>query len=269
MTNEPQVDFEYSKDSSHPIAIKPPSENHPHLSMMKNFLLFLVGFAGLDIIGILAGQILFMVSGLPTEQLEEYASSIQFLSSYNIIRYSVVAVMMALLLAKDFTKFIPQFKRFMPYFKGLSYGILLIIVSVSYNLFLEVIGVATTDNANQTAVVNLVKTYPIISAIWIPFLGPIIEELTYRLGLYDGVKKWNKVAAYVAVALIFGFIHFDYTSTNLLNEFLALPSYILAGLLLSYVYEKEGIVASSVAHIFNNLFSFIQIILFINTRGLS
>lgn len=269
MAHEPKVDFEYTQNSSQPIVIKPPLDIHPHLSVVKNFLIFLLGFAGLDIVGLIAGQILIATSNLPADQLQTYVTSIAFLSSYNLIRYSVVALFMAGLLSRDFQKFVPQFKRFMPYFKGVSYGILLILVSVSYSLFLDVIGVSTTDNANQTAVVNLVKTYPIISAIWIPFLGPVIEELTYRLGLFDGVRKWNKAGAYIAVALVFGFIHFDYASTNLLNEFLALPSYVLAGLLLSYVYEKEGILASSVAHIFNNLFSYIQIILFINTRGLS
>lgn len=264
MVVEPEVDFEYKENSAQPLVVKPPLDIHPQISILKNFLIFILGFAGLDIVGIIAGQLLIAFSGLPAEALPDFVISTPFLSNYNIIRYSVVAIFMAFLLAKDFTKFVPQLKRFMPYFKGLTYGVLLVIVSVSYGLFLDVIGVSSTDNANQTAVINLVKTYPLISAIWIPFLGPIIEELTYRLGLFDGIRKWNKIAAYVAVALVFGLIHFDYTSANLVNELLALPSYVLAGLLLSYVYEKEGIVASSVAHIFNNLFSFIQIVFLIS-----
>lgn len=85
-------------------------------------------------------------------------------------------------------------------------GINMIIDSISILIFGPV-----SDNVNQQIVVEVIKATPVASFIFIPFLGPIVEELTYRVGLYSLLRRWNKIAALVISALIFGFIHFDYS----------------------------------------------------------
>jgi len=57
--------------------------------------------------------------------------------------------------------------------------------------------------------------------------------------------------------LIFGLIHMSFKPETIVNELVNLPSYILAGSILTYAYEKEGFAVSTYAHITNNLISFL------------
>ena len=90
-------------------------------------------------------------------------------------------------------------------------------------------------------------------------MGPIVEEFTYRYGLFGYVKKHNKTLAYVATILIFALIHFEFTTDvdQLVNELLNLPSYLIGAIVLSIAYDKsDNLVVPIIAHIFNNLISF-------------
>jgi membrane protease YdiL (CAAX protease family) len=92
-----------------------------------------------------------------------------------------------------------------------------------------------------------------------------VEELTYRVGLFNAISSRNRIAAYVVSALVFGFLHFNIPlnadgaidQAKLIEEFINIPSYIVSGLVFGYIYEKEGFAGSSVAHITNNLISYI------------
>ena len=134
---------------------------------------------------------------------------------------------------------------------GTSFGGLCLILSYIYQSFAYTY-YEFGANSNESGIENMVHAYPIISIIIFVILGPCSEEITYRVGLFGAINKANKILAYIATVLIFALIHFDFTSKNIVDELLNLPSYIIGAIILTYTYDRYGIVASLSAHITNN-----------------
>ena len=59
-------------------------------------------------------------------------------------------------------------------------------------------------------------------------------------------------------------LNFDMSRAQIINELINLPAYVIAGLILNYAYDREGIAASTYAHIFNNLIGFLLAMLAAN-----
>ncbi|MCH3976117.1 MAG: CPBP family intramembrane metalloprotease [Bacilli bacterium] len=243
--------------------VKEPKVTYPRISGSRNFFIFILGFLGLDILSIIFGNLsVFFVKQQGVIPLLVYQSSVDYLSMVNGLRYMAAFALLFGLTYPLLPSFKKAFRQKRTWIRGISYGLLAMIASTAYSIFINIVykgGV--TDNANQNAVVNVILSHPITSFIWIPFLGPIVEELTYRVGLFDGVRKINKFFAYLVVMLVFGFIHFDFTTTDLTNELLNLPSYFIAGIMFCYAYDHDGAPSSIVAHVLNNLFSYAAILI--------
>lgn len=235
----------------------------PLVTSPKSELSFLLlGTIGLSLITELLA--LFFQSWFPDLPL---TSALTFL---NTGRYLLV-IAIFILLFHAFKMLKPLFKSFLKVralVTGLAYGALVILVSILYSEITGLIFQLESDNENQKLVVEIIKSYPILSFIWIPFIGPFVEEITYRLGLFAFLRRYNKYLAYVLVGLIFGLIHFNLpleegviNQAKLAVELVNLPNYMISGLLFAYIYEKEGIASSTYAHISNNLLSYILTII--------
>lgn len=155
--------------------------------------------------------------------------------------------------------------------KGALYAVVLMVVSTFLGMISNIIltsqGIEQLVNENQRTINALIQgKYWYIAMFVVCLLGPISEEIRYRIGLFSLLKRANRILAYVISAIIFGLIHFDFNvlfeiSTNGMNpviiELVNLPSYIVAGLILSFAYEDWGPGASTMAHILYNSFGFI------------
>ena len=228
------------------------------LNYSKMVSLFLVGFIGLQAVSFIIQLIL-------------KNTNIYFLSTERgsgIINFSIYLMLFGtflLIINKDILPLINEFKTKKTWLIGVTYGIMLIVISQAVAYTFRLIGIAfnvnQTSNSNETGIDSIVNLFPFASILIFGIIGPFCEELTYRCGLFSLVKKKNRVLAYALVCLIFGLIHFDFNfgsaNYNLANELLNIPSYITAGMLLSYFYEKEGLGASTIAHCVNNLVSII------------
>jgi len=246
---------------------------NPKTSSWQDLVFIILAFLGLDLIVIIAQSIVvaYMRGQAYTDiAIASYLSSYQFLSIVNFTRYSIIFTIMVgiLFLTKTLLPIVKQFKKFRTFLYGVGMGFIVIFVSIIYNNFIAMIMPDFGSNENQNAVESVIKLYPLLSLIWIPFLGPIVEELGYRLGLFNFLNKYNRLLAYVVSALIFGLIHFNLPSSGDVNywakvgvEVLNLPGYIISGLLFNYIYEKENLGTSIVAHVTNNLVSYIATII--------
>ena len=155
--------------------------------------------------------------------------------------------------------FFSKYKRKIDYIYGLAYAITLIFVGALVgniiSLFYQV-----TDNANQSTAVIFSKNYPLLAFFVIGILGPVCEELTYRVGLYSFLRRINKYLAFAVTVLVFAFIHFDFEATDMVNELWNIPSYIVAGAILTLAYEHRGPACSMTAHVCYNIFAFLTIL---------
>lgn len=161
---------------------------------------------------------------------------------------------------------IPRFKHLLSHFKtplnfglGAAFAVILFGGSLLISSIMLIFGGSTSDN--QSAVITYLTKYPVISILIMGFVGPIVEEFTYRVGLYSIIRRLNKYVAIIATAVIFAFIHFNFFSEDIANEFLNLPSYLLAGAVLCLAYEKGGLSCSITCHCIYNTTTLLLILL--------
>lgn len=221
----------------------------------KNLMLFLIGFLFIYLI-----QTVLSFFFLANTYLLYFTYEA---SAYlNFSTYFILFGIFIIYLKDDLKDILIDLKKSRTYIYGLIYGLILIIVPTFISSILNIIFNNSSSNTNQETIESILDLFPFLSIIVFGLIGPICEEFTYRLGLFSSLsKKLNIVLTYIISAIIFGLIHFDYTSltdvTLLKTELINIPSYIVSGFLLCYFYKKEGLVASSIAHISNNMFSLI------------
>lgn len=244
-----------------------------HLPLVRQVGLFFLGWAGFQLIAVIL-SLIFQTAwaaanpGFTPEMAEEYVHSASYSAPVHFIAYTLLFGFLTLLLWKDNLLVLKSFKNKKGWLIGLSGFAALFVFQLVYgnvvSLILEAFGLELQSNANENALNVLTKAYPVLSVLIFGFVAPYCEELTYRAGLFSFFGRIGKWASYVLSALVFGLIHFDWTcfgDTNaLLIELYNLPVYIMAGVILGYVYDKGGFNASLTTHVLNNLLSTIATI---------
>lgn len=241
------------------------------LPLWKQLTLFGVGLFGLQIISLLIQVILVLIYRQNHSQveLEIFLDSVQVNAILNFSIYAIVFAILALILFKDNIRVLKTFKNWVIPVSAIIGYLAILAFNYIYAIILHVAGISITDNANESGITSIVKAYPLLSVIIFGMVGPICEEITYRLGLYSSLRRINKYLAFILTILIFAFIHFDFTAFKvsdpivLRNEFLNLPYYLFAAFVFSFLYEKFGFASSLSAHITNNLVSVISTIILV------
>lgn len=213
---------------------------------------------GMGLIGLIVISLLVSLTVLSAPK--DYQSAI-----INDVSYIVCFVAMISVLFVDYKKILPDFKKWQSYLFGVLLGGSIIVFTIFYsaivNLFYQY-GVSE----NETSIRSTFVLYPILSFIVVGFIGPICEELTYRAGLFALLKKYNIVLAYAVTSIVFAFIHFSFTSPNIVDELVNLPVYFVNGLILTFAYHKFGFICSMTAHMTNNIYAAISILIMINSK---
>ena len=187
----------------------------------------------------------------------------------NYTVYLVVFSVMILIIWTDFTPIFKSFKSWKPYVFGIAGYILLLILeggwSIVSSILFWALNVTRSVNTNEAAVQEVVQSYPFMSLIMFGIIGPAVEELTYRVGLFSFTRRVNIVLAYFVSIGVFALIHFEHSAVfnfiakqsyenycTLIIELLNLPSYLMAGAIFTFLYHKWGFAASYTAHMTNN-----------------
>ena len=243
------------------------SRNAFNVSFVWQLVIFATGWIGLQIIASVI-QVGFIVFG--RVEIEQLTTNPNILGPLEFITYflEIIALLLIVVLSKNGIKFVRPFKSWQTYiFGALAFGALFIFDLLYSNLVVpENIG----DNQNQQLVIDITKAFPVLSIIVFGVVGPVCEELTYRVGLFGFLRRWNRVAAYIIGALFFAFIHFSLESVlkivaegtmeYFIIELWNIPAYIVCGFVLVATYDLFGFGASTVAHILNNVIGVIQIL---------
>lgn len=228
------------------------------VAISKEISLFLMLILGLTAISLLFQFITVLINPY-------FLNSVAGSAMMNFSIYLVAFGVCLLILNKDVVKVFFKFKEKRTWIYGIAYGFFLIIASALYNAFSSVVFGNVGSNNNENAIDSIIASFPVLSVIVFSFIGPICEELGYRLGLFSFLRKYNRVLAYIVAAVIFGFIHFDFTtfgnSDALKVELINIPSYVISGLILCYVYDKEGLETSILAHVTNNFIAVLMTVI--------
>ena len=130
-------------------------------------------------------------------------------------------------------------------------AIILILVNVIlYKLFTGM----NVKMENQETIMEAYKNSKILMLIAVILFAPFVEEMVFRYSLSTLIK--NDSVFVIASSLIFGLMH---------GIGLASIIYISLGVVLSLIYLKtnKNVVASTIAHILNNAFAMITILIMI------
>ena len=166
----------------------------------KQLVLFLVGWLGFQII---ANFIMIFVLHAPLSGVLKSAI-------VNYVSYIVLGIAMGLIVWADWKKLFKSFKGWKPYVFGIVGFAAIMTFSNFWNIVLQFIPLDITDNANQASANSIVASYPLLGLLILGFVGPICEELTYRVGLFSFSKRINRVLGYVITLVVFALIHFDF-----------------------------------------------------------
>lgn len=229
---------------------------HPVIS----FRLFLIGFFVFNIIGFLISFIFSAYAtgafGANKTAANNFLNDVRIDMFVNTISYCAIFVILLFAARTSIPQLIKSFVMKNGYIAGLVGMAAIYLFGVLYGLLLDVLKIGITSNTNQQSLDSVVKLFPVISLIVFAIIGPICEELTYRVGLFSFLHHRSRVLAYVLTIVIFSFIHFTVTSFEaLLNEVLNLPFYAFTAFVLCYLYEHYGFAASTFTHVLNNTLS--------------
>jgi len=224
------------------------------LTDYKEFLLLVVGFLGLIVFSLLASL---AIQNFPIKETGVRVAITNF------IVYLLALGVISCVVGDDYIPILNKFKETIFKYKrllivALAVGIM-IGFSYAYQGILNACHVSILNNDNQKALVEATFKQPVLTFFAVVLFAPIVEEFAYRLGLFSLLRKRNRWVAYVVSVIFFTLIHFNYTSNNLANECLNLPNYIVPAILLAALYEYQGIPSSILAHVLNNLISYIII----------
>ena len=152
----------------------------------------------------------------------------------------------------DFNKFINRWKENLRIgFKNWLFGFLCMVFTNA--IIIQLTGNIASNEAQNRSFIDI---FPIISFIFMVFIGPFIEEILFRKGFKDVFK--NKYLYYVFSAFLFGFAHILATIStidvfaNPLQLLYIIP-YSAIGFFLAKSYiETDTIYTSTLFHTFHN-----------------
>lgn len=231
------------------------SNNILFLHPLAQVGIFLVGFA---FAGMLIAEIIFSIFASGIKDNDLLKSTVILSATY----FSMFIGLLCIPLTTRRKEFLSKYKRPIDYIYGIAYAITIVLMSMALSTLISLFH-NVGDNANQTAVISVSKNYPILAFFIFGLIGPICEELTYRVGLYSLFRRINKYLAFAITMIVFAFIHFDFesfTNGNLVEELWSIPSYLLSGLLLTIAYEHRGPACSMTAHMAYNTFALLMIL---------
>ena len=221
-------------------------ENAPkkdtQFALWKRGVLIAIGTMGLFAASLFAT---FFCLGVPSFERE---------GAISLVTYVLLAGGLVGFISVDIPKFLPAFKKWQPYVVGLGLGIGMILFDMAYLNLIDLF-YTTSVGGNETSVRSVIDLYPAACMFIFGILGPLCEELTYRVGLFGLLKKVSRVLAYIVASLVFGFMHFDWTSSDLVNELVILPTYVVSGAILALAYDLYDLPCSWMAHSVNNVWA--------------
>lgn len=238
--------------------------------LYKRIIVFLLGFVGLQVFAVALQLLNFFYYIFLTFDLNLFVNRVNFsLNSNVILNYTMYiiafSVMLIIIGDNNIQEIINKFKDNKNVKEGFIFGVLVLCSSMFYNIIIQNIIPNISENQNEDAVRSIITLNPFLSTIAVAIVGPIVEEFTYRYGLFGVLKKKSKKLAYFVTIILFALIHFSFdnaTAQEWVIELANLPSYMIAAAILCYAYDRNDSLATSIiAHIFNNAYSVLMTLL--------
>jgi len=196
----------------------------------KNLILIGIYVAGILFFPRLVGLLIAFIRGYTYEYARE---SMYVLSLTNFIIYAMLCGILLRLTCDIFKQDFQRIGSWGAFFKQMGFGLLCTFgAALLGNSIVMLLGTIETA-MNQELVVTALATRPFLMIITIVFLGPIVEEIIFRLVLMN-LFNWRPIHNVIISSLIFGLVHV------LIGGLIHIIPYFLMGLVLGYFYLKHN-----------------------------
>lgn len=236
-----------------------------YLPQKNQLALFLIGFIGFQLIGTLITMAFLgygiSIYGDNAELVTKFVDSAPVSMFVNSVSYVVIYLLCLLNSRIGIPDLLSKFKGTKPYLAALCAILAIFAFNFVYNAFLYTLNIQIHDNINEAGLNSIIKEYPIQCIFMFGILAPIVEELTYRVGLFSLGARKGKGFAYAITIIVFTIIHISFVETDIINELLNIPFYCFAAATFCFIYDKYGFAASVVAHVLNNFTSIILMVI--------
>jgi len=176
-----------------------------------------------------------------------------------------------------------QFSKKRVYITAIMTLLMTLIFRYVYNFIIAFIFDEVEESTNQGNIEDGLHSSGLLLAIIIIHIcigAPLYEEFVFRSFIFKlinwvGKKVQNKVKvigiitrilAFLISSFIFAFAHFKYRFEVLADEIITFPTYFVSGLFLAYAYNRDGYLASLLAHMLNNILGVVLILIRIITK---
>ncbi len=133
----------------------------------------------------------------------------------------------------------------------LSYGAMLLFNMAISGILLLLI--EDVDNPNNAAVIDMAQTSSGPVAALAVFLAPIVEELVFRAGIFGGLRRVNRLLAYLTCILLFSLYHVWGFALSDPAAWIYALQYLPVTYLLCRIYERTNrLSGSTLLHMFIN-----------------
>ncbi len=237
----------------------------PHFNVGFLIVLFVLGWLGIKLIAIVSQlAILLPVANdfkiLETLDTNIFNNMVTLVNAICLFIYYFICFAIFLIIVvvkKDALKYLKQCLNKPAILFGIKMAVIMFLANYVYSVISSFF-YNGTSNDNQEAINSVFNISPFLTFFAICIFAPVCEELTYRLGLFTLCSKKSRILAYVITVLTFALIHFTYSSKDIINELWNLPSYLLGAYFLSYTYDKNGNIISSItAHAVYNFIGYV------------
>lgn len=233
-------------------------EKTTNLKLWKQIVFFVTGLIGLTLVSIIVQLIVQLAARRTMPSDYDYYTFMNSTTVGMIVNgstYLIIAVIFLILMKDDTNEFFKSFKDWKPYVAAAIGFSAILTFNLFYNTILSLTGAVISDNANESSLNTITSDFPFLSLLIFGLIGPVVEELTYRVGLFSLLKRVHISLAYIVTIIVFTLIHFDFESTNMANELLNIPFYAFAAVTFCFLYQRFGLASSISAHVTNNLLS--------------
>ena len=246
--NNPEV-LEGNIDSKKRIDMFACEDGIKSIVPLKKLLLFCLGCFGMYAVALIVAL---FFNFLPIDAVSRESGS-------EFVIYFILLGGLLGILNKDLIKIKVDFSKWANWLIGIGIGIVVIVFPIIYTTIISLF-YEYHISQNESLLREIIKMFPVLSVIVFGLVGPVCEELTYRVGLFGLLSK-KKWLAYLAAILVFAFMHFGFTSEHIIDELVNLPIYLFSGAAFAIAYDKLGLAGSLSAHVLNNLYAIIMSII--------
>lgn len=230
-----------------------------YLPINSQLKLFLLGFIGSQIISTIISLIFtfygISIYGDNVDLVQKFLDSLPVTMFVNSAAYVLTYLGVLLSVGQGIPLLLNKFKNTKAYGAAFCGIAAIFLFNFIYNAFLSAVGVEISSNLNESTLESISKAYTIPALFMFGIIAPIVEELTYRVGLFSLCSRKGKTFAYTVTIIVFTLIHIEFFTSNILIELLNIPFYCFAAATFCFLYDKYGFAASTTAHIMNNVVS--------------